>query len=159
MILNMNKVAQVAVVVKDIDKAMKLYWEELGIGPWKIWDYCPPLTTEMTYRGKHAVHKYVGAETMIGDLNFELLMHQEGETVYKDFLKKNGEGLHHIAYVTNDIDAALEKFRKMGIEAIQSGKVGIDSYYYLDTESRFGVMIELYTDHGFRPPDRVYPAK
>ena len=155
----MNKVSQVAIVVKDIEKAMKLYWDGLGIGPWKIWDMCPPLTTEITYRGKSVFHKYVAAETMVGDLNFELLMHQEGDTVYKDFLDKNGEGLHHIAYETNDIDVALEKFKKMGIGVIQSGKVAKDSYCYLDTYSRFGVVIELYTGHGFRPPDRIYPSE
>ena len=77
-ILNMNKISQVAIVVKDIEKAMKLYWDGLGIGPWKIWDICPPLTTEITYRGNSVFHKYVAAETMVGDLNFELL---------NDFLK------------------------------------------------------------------------
>lgn len=159
MILNLNKVSQVAIVVRDIDKAMKFYWEELGVGPWRIWEYGSPLTREMTYRGKPAKHRFVGAETMVGGMGFELVMPLEGETVYKEFLDKKDEGLHHIAYTTNDIDSVLEKFRKAGIGVLQSGKVAKDSYYYVDTGSICGTIIEFYTDFGFRPPDRVYPPE
>ena len=97
MIFDLNKVSQVAIVVNDIDKAMKFYWEELGVGPWKIWEYGYPLTRDMTYRGKPVNHRFEGAETMLGGMGFELVMPLEGETIYKDFLDKKGEGLHHIA--------------------------------------------------------------
>jgi len=159
MILNLNKVSQVAIVVKDIEKSMKFYWEELGMGPWNIWHYGPTTTRETTYHGQPVKHEFVGAETMVGDLNIELLMHVSGSSIYRDFLDKNGEGLHHVAYATNDIGSALERFKKMGIGVIQSGKVEKDSWYYLDTESKFGIIIELFTNYGFRPPDRVYPSK
>ncbi len=91
---------------------------------------------------------------MVGRMGFELVMPLEGETIYEEFLDKKGEGLHHIAYTTNDIDSVLEKFRKAGIGVLQSGKVTKDSVLLLDTEGTFGTVIELYTDYGFRPPDR-----
>ncbi len=157
MIIDFNKISQVAIVVRDIEKSMKLYWEEFAIGPWKIWNHGPNTSRETTYYGRPARHEFIGAKTMVGDLNIELLMHVSGETIYRDFLDRRGEGLHHVAYVTNDIYAVLEKFTRMGIRVIQSGKVEKDSYYYLDTESMFGIIVELYTDYGFRPPDRTYP--
>ena len=94
---------------------------------------------------------------MVGDLCVELIEHLEGETIYKEFLDKRGEGLHHIQYMTNEIEEALEKFRKAGIGIMQSGKVEKDSYYYLDTESRFGIIVELATNFGFIPPERTFP--
>ena len=159
MIFDLKKISQVGLVVKDIEKSMKYYWEELGIGPWKIWTYASPTTRETTYRGKLVEHKFIGAETMVGDLNVELIQHLEGETIYKEFLDKKGEGVHHVAYVTNEIDDALNRFKKMGIEVIQSGKVSKDAYYYLDTESRYGIIVEFYTDHGSIPPERTYPPR
>jgi 4-hydroxyphenylpyruvate dioxygenase-like putative hemolysin len=81
----------------------------------------------MTFHGKPVTHKFVGAATMVGDLNVELIMHLRGKTIYKEFLDKKGEGLHHIAYTTNDIDPALEEFRKSGIRVLQSGKVAKDA--------------------------------
>ncbi len=159
LIFDLKKISQVGLVVKDIEKSMKYYWEELGIGPWNIWTYASPTTRETTYYGKPVEHKFIGAETMVGDLNVELLQHLEGKTLYKEFLDKKGEGVHHVAYVTNEIDDALNRFKKMGIEVIQSGKVKNDSYYYLDTESRYGIIVEFYTDHGFIPPERTYPPR
>ncbi len=159
MIVNLNKISQIAIVVRDIEKSMKFYWEELGIGPWNIWDYGPNTTRETTYHGKPVKHEFIGAETMIGDLNTELLMPVSGNSIYKDFLDKKGEGLHHIAYTSDNIDADLEKFKKMGVAVLQSGKVEKDSWYYLDTEAKFGIIIELLTNYGFRPPDRAYPRK
>jgi len=159
MIFNYNKVSQVGVVVRDLEKSMKLYWEEFGIGPWNIWTFAPPVTRDTTLYGKPVKHKFRIAETMIGDLCMELIVHLDGESIYKEFLHKRGEGLHHIQYMTNEIEEALAKFRKAGIAIIQSGKVEKDSYYYLDTESRFGIIIELATNFGFIPPERTYPPQ
>lgn len=157
LIFNFQKVAQVGIVVRDLEKSMKAYWEEFRMGPWKIWTFAPPVTRETILYGKSVQHKFRIAETMAGDLCVELIQHLEGETIYKEFLDKRGEGLHHIQYMTNEIEETLEKFRKAGIGIMQSGKVEKDSYYYLDTESRFGIIVELATNFGFIPPERTFP--
>ncbi len=159
MISRFDKIHHFGVVVSDLEKSMKSYWEELGIGPWNIWTYAPPLTRETTFLGKSVEHKFRIAETTIGHINLELMMHLEGDTLYKQFLAKNGEGLQHIGYGTNDIEPVLENFRKAGIGVIQSGKFGKDSYYYLDTESKFGIVMELITTYYDIPPERIYPNK
>jgi methylmalonyl-CoA/ethylmalonyl-CoA epimerase len=158
LIFNFDKVSQVGIVVRDLEKCMKSYWEEFKIGPWKVWTFAPPVTSETTLYGKPVQHAFRIAEAMVGDLCLELIEHLEGETIHKEFLDKRGEGLHHIQYIRNDIEPALERFRKLGIGVIQSGKVAKDSYYYLDTESRFGIIVELATNFGdFIPPERMYP--
>ena len=37
------KITQIAVVVRDMDAALKSYTETLGWGPWSVFDYKPPL--------------------------------------------------------------------------------------------------------------------
>ena len=157
-ITRFDKIHHLGVVVRDLEKSMKTYWEEFGIGPWNVWTYTPPFTRETTFLGKPVEHKFRIAEALVGSMTVELLMHLEGDTLYKHFLAKNGEGLHHIGYGTNDIESELAKFRKAGIGVTQSGKFGKDSYYYLDTEPKFGVVMELVTTNYNIPPERIYPS-
>ena len=35
-------VAQVALVVKDLDQAVERYWRGFGIGPWRFYTYQKP---------------------------------------------------------------------------------------------------------------------
>ena len=157
MIFNLNKLNQVALVVKDLKKSLQIYWDELGIGPWKIWKWIPDNTRSTTYHDAPVKHRFRTAETMVGNVCLELAMHIEGTTIYRDFLEKKGEELHHIEYISNDIERIFQEFQKRGIDVIQRGKVKDDSYYYFDTESIFGVIIEVSTDYGWRPPDEIYP--
>jgi hypothetical protein len=69
MIIKFDKVTQVAIVVKDLYESMKRYWEDLGIGPWKVWNFNPSNTREMTYRGKPSKHSFRIAEAMVGDVS------------------------------------------------------------------------------------------
>jgi catechol 2,3-dioxygenase-like lactoylglutathione lyase family enzyme len=155
MIFNLNKVNHVGFVVRDLEASMKSYWEAFGIGPWKITSYGAPITTDNTFHGKPVKHRYIVGEALGG--GFEIMQRLEGETVYKEFLEKKGVGLHHIAYLTNDIEPVLAKVKEAGIEVVQSGRYGKDSYHYLDTEPKFGFMIELVTDHGWMPAEKWYP--
>jgi len=159
LIAKIGKIGQIGIVVRDLDKSMKTYWEELGIGPWKIWTYGPQTTSATTYYGKPTFQKFRGAETMVGDMNLELLMHLEGDTIYKDFIEQGREGLHHVSIYDNNLEPILEKFKKAGIDIIQSGKLGRDSYYYLDTEKTLGIILEVQTSYGDTPPEKTYPVR
>ena len=42
------------------------------------------------------------------------------------FIERRGEGLHHVAYAVEDIDASLEQLRDAGVELIdQEARTGI----------------------------------
>ena len=47
---------QVAMVVRDMDAAMKRHWEVFKIGPWDIYTFDPSKVQDYTYRGKPATH-------------------------------------------------------------------------------------------------------
>jgi 4-hydroxyphenylpyruvate dioxygenase-like putative hemolysin len=95
----------------------------------------------------------------VGDVQIELVQPLEGNSIFKEFLEKRGEGIHHLKYTVSDPEQVLERLRKEGIEILQSGKLGQGAFYYLDTESRLGFILELATGQALklRPPDEIYP--
>src|SRR5204862_410710 len=54
----------------------------------------------------------------IGEGHVELLKPLDSETAVGKFLASRGPGLHHVAYQTSDIDAALEQVKAAGLELI-----------------------------------------
>jgi 4-hydroxyphenylpyruvate dioxygenase-like putative hemolysin len=158
--IKVGEITQVAVVVKDLKKAMENYWKTLGMGPWQIYTFAPPALRETTVRGKQVHYTMKLAITWIGSVMFELIEPLEGPSIYKEFLKKKGEGLHHIAcYKVDDVKKTLDTFRQMGIEVLQSGKFDEVEYYYMDTEPILGIIYETGKLGKMRPPEATYPPE
>jgi len=152
-----RKIIQIAHVVKDIDRAMKKYYEILNIGPWSVYTFAPPVLRECTFKGKPSNATWVLAITWVGDIQFELMQPLSGESVYTRFLRKKGEGIHHIKEWVDDCAAEVEKYRKKGFNVIQSGKYDEDEFYYLDTEPELGMLYEIGNNGKIREPERIFP--
>ncbi len=60
----------------------------------------------------------------VGDGHVELLRPLAPETPVGRFIAKRGEGLHHVAYRVDDIDATLGGLRRAGVELIDRGTAG-----------------------------------
>jgi methylmalonyl-CoA/ethylmalonyl-CoA epimerase len=48
----MGSIDQVAVVVHDLDVAIRRYVDDLHIGPWEVYTYGPHRCSSMTFRGQ-----------------------------------------------------------------------------------------------------------
>ena len=57
----------------------------------------------------------------VGEGHVELIEPLVAGTGVAKFIERNGEGMHHVAYQTDDIDAALEKVRAAGLRADRRG--------------------------------------
>lgn len=161
-LIEVGKISQVAIVVKDLDEAVKNYWETLGIGPWHIYRQAPPELQDTFLRGKPARYSMKLAFAKAGAFELELIEPLEGPSIYKEFLKKKGGGLHHIAtFQEEDLSDKLAKFREMGIGVLMSGRCGKVEFYYLDTEPVLGIVYELVRrgEVGLTKPDATYPSK
>jgi len=156
-----GEISQVAVVVKDLRKAMENYWKTLGIGPWSVYTFAPPALREPSIRGKPVPYSMRLALTKAGSVELELIEPLEGPSIYKEFLAKRGEGLHHLGFLVDDLDNALAAFKKMGIDVLMSGRWGdVSEYYYMDTEAVLGIIYEIIKRKRTRPPpEAVYPPK
>lgn len=155
-------VAQVAIIVPNLEKAIETYWKLFGIGPWHIYTYGKPLVKTMTYHGEPAEYKMRVALSYLGPTRIELIQPLEGETVYADFVREHGYGVHHFGVLVEDMEAALAEAKAAGIAMLMDGAgfglEGDGHYAYLDTEALIGVTIELIErPTGRMPPESVYP--
>jgi methylmalonyl-CoA/ethylmalonyl-CoA epimerase len=158
--VKINKVLQVCVVVKDLQKSMEMYWNVFGIGPWKIITFQPPALHNTTMRGKPEAFTMKLGLAQIGNLQWELIQPLTGNSTYKEFLDKHGEGLHHVAVDVGDFDQAVASMKKHGIGTLMTGQMPADSFAYMDTEKVLGTIIEIYKrspDFKPNPPEAVYP--
>ena len=159
-----NGIAQVAILVEDLDKTVENYWTTFGVGPWHFYTYGKPLVKEMTYHGQPADYRMRIALSQIGPLRIELIEAKEGDSIYADFIKEHGYGVHHFGILVEDINDALDQTHSAGLEMIQDGSgFGLDGdghYAYLGTEEYLGVTLELIQRPKARvQPEKIYPPK
>ena len=89
---------------KDLDKAINLFTEVMGAkaGETRTFD---------AYGMKYAMCR-------IGDVDFELMAPTKPDGVIGKFIEAKGEGLHHIAVSTDDIEGEWKNFAEKGIKLI-----------------------------------------
>ena len=123
----------IAVIVKDMDKAVD-YYRALGVFTF------PPeyMLDSSTYQGYEVYgKKSEGLDktrmqfVQMGDFRLELVSPVEGEPIYKDFLRDQGEGIHHIAFMVDDLRAETARFAEKGVPVLtyvkrHTGAAGYD---------------------------------
>ena len=90
--IKLGDVLQVGLVVRDLKKSMETYWTLLGIGPWKIYTYAPPMLCEATLRGTRTEYSMRIACAQAGPTQLELIEPLNGPSIYKEHLAAKGEG-------------------------------------------------------------------
>jgi catechol 2,3-dioxygenase-like lactoylglutathione lyase family enzyme len=134
-LLNLTRFDQIGVAVRNVDAAARFMQTSFGIE-------C--LTLEMPrahacLRGREVEFVTRIGIAKVGELDLELMEILEGEHIVKEFLDRNGPGLHHLGIYVDDLQAALEPWRKAGGKVVQetSHPDGIGTVY-LDTETDLG---------------------
>jgi methylmalonyl-CoA/ethylmalonyl-CoA epimerase len=127
-----GRIDHIGVAVEDLDEAIELYTERLGM----------PLQHRETVEEQGVEAVLVG----VGESHVELLRPLGAETAVGRYLARNGPGLHHVAYGTDDIDSALEAVRAAGLRLIdERPRRGIRNsrVAFLHPKSTGGVLTEL----------------
>jgi hypothetical protein len=96
-------IIQMAYVVTDIQRAMRLWIEKLKVGPWFL---LPNFTgIEPQYRGKPSQADVQLAMSFAGHMNVELIQpNNDAPSVYREVLEKRGPGFHHWGIATTSFD-------------------------------------------------------
>ena len=133
----------VGVVVRDMEKTIAQL-SSLGMGPFGMPDGGPTVVEvefQGEYRGNPAEWKAKISMTKVGELDLELLQPSGGESALQEFIDRGLEGVHHIAYIVDDVDGEAAKLVKQGAEVILSGKAAKGGFVYLETDG--GIIIEF----------------
>jgi catechol 2,3-dioxygenase-like lactoylglutathione lyase family enzyme len=126
--VKVSNIAQIAIVVKDVQVVAENYWNILGIGPWDIYEWEASLVYDRTYHAKPAWARERIALAQVGALQLELVQPVEGDSIYQDFLMEHGERLHHLKFVVDNVDETADILAKQGFPNLQGGHVGSPEY-------------------------------
>jgi methylmalonyl-CoA epimerase len=128
----LSAIDHVGVAVEDIDAALALYTESLGM---------PLVHREtVTEQGVEA------ALLDVGDGHVELLQPLGPETAVGKFLARRGPGLHHVAYRVDDVERTLDELKRAGMRLIdEQPRTGIRSsrVAFVHPASTGGVLTEI----------------
>lgn len=128
----LNKIEHLGIAVKDITKANELFTRLLGREPYK--------SEEVQSEG--VITSFFRA----GDNKIELLQATTPDSAIARFIEKKGEGIHHVAFDVDDINAEIERLKAEGFELInQVPKEGADNKMiaFLHPKSTGGLLVEL----------------
>ncbi|OIR06931.1 glyoxalase/bleomycin resistance protein/dioxygenase superfamily protein [mine drainage metagenome] len=81
-----------------------------------------------------------------GETKIELLESVEADGVISKFIEKKGEGIHHIAFEVEDIEAEMQRMKSEGFVLLnEDPKPGADNKLvcFLHPKGTNGVLIEL----------------
>jgi methylmalonyl-CoA/ethylmalonyl-CoA epimerase len=127
-----KKIEHLGIAVKDINASNALFAKLFGKQPYKLEDV-----------------ESEGVKTsffMIGESKIELLEAANNDSAIAKFIEKKGEGIHHIAFEVDDIDAEIERLKNEGFELIHTTpKDGADNkrIAFIHPKSTNGVLVEL----------------
>jgi hypothetical protein len=157
-----NSVLQVAIVVKDCDATVKKYADDYGMGPWSIYEFNPNTVSDMIIDGKKVDYAMRLALADIGGVQWEIIQPKDDTSIYAHFLKEHGEGLHHVAFGTDNYEKTVQFYKDKGRPILQGGTWKGLTYTYLDSREDLKVIAEIYNlvpDFAWPAPESVYPVK
>lgn len=141
--LKIPKFDQIGILVKDLDKVVKIL-ENLLVFKSKL--NILEQSSEVNYKGQDSTIKMKKVMQHFGDKQLEIveLLDATGPNLYSEFIESNRFGLHHLGIYTKNAEELIEYFKdNYNVGVIQRGKVGRVKFYYLDTEDVLGFIIEL----------------
>ncbi len=142
-IITSGTVTQVAVVVKDIDKARSAWAQLLGVNVPDVIIAESHSSRPTLYKGDPSDAKAKLAFFNMDNLQLELIQPMGEKSTWQDFLDTHGEGIHHLAFEVKDIDEVGKRFAFQGNPTVQLGGWDGGAYNYIDASENLGCMLEL----------------
>ncbi|HEY7367478.1 MAG TPA: methylmalonyl-CoA epimerase [Nitrosopumilaceae archaeon] len=125
------KIDHIAIAVNDLEEAAKNYKEALGVNSVEF------ETVESEGVKLAILHLENG--------RIELMQPTNDQSPIKKFLEKKGQGLHHVALQTDDIESEVERMEGCGIQFLGKVRPGSEGtkITFIHPKSLNGVLAEL----------------
>ena len=130
--MEITHIEHIGIAVKSIEEQLPYYENILGLK-------CYNIETVEDQKVKTAFFK-------VGQTKIELLEATSEDSTIAKFIEKRGEGVHHIAYATNNLDEALKEAESKGVRLIdKEGRPGAEglTIAFLHPKSTGRVLTEL----------------
>lgn len=127
-----GKVEHIGIAVSDLQASIQLYTKLLGVAP---------------YKTEEVASENVITAFFLTDVNkIELLQATNPSSAIASFIEKRGEGIHHIAFHVEDIEAEMQRMKDNGFRLLQEKpKPGADNKLicFVHPKDAGGVLMEL----------------
>ncbi|AZI67714.1 methylmalonyl-CoA epimerase [Kaistella daneshvariae] len=126
------KIEHLGIAVKSLEKSDELFAKLLGKENYK----------QEAVEREGVTTSFYG----LGDSKIELLEATNPESPIAKFLEKRGEGIHHIAFGVDNIEAEIARLKDLGFIFIsETPKDGADNklVVFLHPKSTNGILVEL----------------
>lgn len=128
----MNKIEHIGIAVKDLNSSIDIYQKLLNTD---------------CYKTEQVASEFVNtAFFKTGENKIELLQATAPDSAITKFIEKKGEGIHHVAFLVDDILAEMERLHKEGFVLLsESPKKGADNKMvcFVHPKDTNGVLIEI----------------
>lgn len=146
--MDKKKVIQIGILVKDIQQTAKDWAEFLGVDVPKISRTAGVEVTHAVYKGEPCNGRIDQVCFDFDNIQIELISPVDEEpSFWKECLDRDGEGLHHIAFHTQEIEKDMEALEQKGYVVLQKGywpdQPRDGAYAYADTVEKLKCTIEL----------------
>lgn len=128
----MKKLEHIGIAVSNLEESNRLFERLLGVAHYKI--------EEVASEGVRT------SFFQVGDVKIELLEATKPDSPIAKFIEKKGEGVHHLAFATEDIESQIIDHKSEGFQLInETPKPGADNKLiaFLHPKTTNGVLIEL----------------
>jgi methylmalonyl-CoA/ethylmalonyl-CoA epimerase len=128
----LNRIYHLGYAVEDIEIASRFYRENFGAEPTE-----PEVVEEQGI---------IATMFRVGESMIELVQPTRRDSPVGRFLERRGEGVHHVAYEVDDLEATLCELERNGVELIdEEPKAGAGGtrVAFVHPKSAFGVLTEL----------------
>ncbi|TBL69718.1 VOC family protein [Paenibacillus thalictri] len=142
-VLGTNVIAQIGILVHDIEKTSQAYADFFGVeNPgWSITAAVESAQTQ--YRGERTEARAKLAFFKMGSLQLELIEPDEHPSTWREYLDEHGEGPHHIAFRIEGMKDKVAALEGGGMPLLQKGEYTGGRYAYIDTMETLKVIVEL----------------
>jgi methylmalonyl-CoA/ethylmalonyl-CoA epimerase len=128
----LSRVEHIALAVADLEAAIDHYRSVWGL--------------EVSHRERVEDQGVEEAMLPIGDTHLQLLAGTNADSTVAKFIDRRGEGLHHIAYEVEDLEATLAELKATGVELIdEAPRPGGRGHMvaFVHPKSNHGLLVEL----------------
>ena len=125
-----NKIHHIGVAVNNVEEVAELFRDVFGC----------------RVEGVKDAGGMKAAFVFAGDTEIELLEDHRPDSPIGKFLQTRGEGIHHLSFEVDDIEATLKELKARGMELIdEKSRIGVHNVpiAFINPKSTRGVLVEL----------------
>ena len=127
-----KRLTHIGIAVKNLDNSSRIFSKLFGMSQSHTEEVVEQRVKAMFFK--------------IGEGGIELLEPTNPDSTIAKYIEKRGEGVHHLSFEVDDIDAEIARLKKEGFQMIdEKPRVGADGFKiaFLHPKSTNGVLVEI----------------